>query len=323
VSSEFYAFNTRLSNSGSVAAFVFLDKNANGEYDEGEEPISGAELRAVQANRSAFTNEDGVAFIPNLPRGRITDIHLVNASLDDPFWVSNYAGISVRPRPGVGNRLEFPVIMTGEVDGTVYMQSKFADTTVPARQFSVHLHTLDGEKAYSTTTAYDGFYVFSGVKPGVYYLAVDEEHAKIVEYQRPAPKKIIITADGNSLYAQDIVMVKAPTIDYMFSTDLNSNYVKSTQLPLESGLLRAVHSVILGTYFSRLGALVEEYRYRNTVSPQALERSWEDFKFVLRLPQSSDDSIEYAQNSCSILKEEEFDCAVEIFTTRLINIYNF
>ena len=68
------ANNTSLSDSGAIAARVYLDENRNGRFDTGERPVSGARIDATQAGRFAVTNDDGYAFMDRVPAYRRTDV---------------------------------------------------------------------------------------------------------------------------------------------------------------------------------------------------------------------------------------------------------
>ena len=43
-------------------------------------------------------------------------------TLIDPLWNVSFDGVSVVPRPGHAFEVDFPIYISGEIDGTVYVQ---------------------------------------------------------------------------------------------------------------------------------------------------------------------------------------------------------
>src|SRR5690606_36066389 len=116
--SDYKMRSTELSNSGGISARAFLDANGNGIYDDGEELLPDVEIRSLQSGRGTWTNAKGISFLPGLPRSRRTDITVNAGGLPDPYFMSLNPGESIRPRPGVTSRFDFPIVTGGEMDGT-------------------------------------------------------------------------------------------------------------------------------------------------------------------------------------------------------------
>lgn len=194
----------RQNGNGAVSAFVFLDKNGDGVFNEGEEVIPDARVESVQTRRYAMTDEDGIGFIQGLNEHKATDIVLDASSLNDPYWISGSEGRSVRPRSGHTVKIDFPVHVAGEIDGTVWINKDGARRA--ARSVSLILYDLDGRKVMSTPTAYDGFYLFNAVPPGEYYVAFEDKDIRALDVSHPMPKKVTIGYDGTTVYGNDYVL---------------------------------------------------------------------------------------------------------------------
>lgn len=252
---EFNMFGRRIADSGAVSARVFLDTNGNGVYDEGEELIEGVEVEAKHAYRTGTTDETGIAFITGLQRGLVTDITIDTGTLADPYWMPTYEGISVRPRPGAVNSVDFPVVVSGEIDGTVSLRGEDGKLR-PARLLPVHLVDENGEIAYTAQSAYDGFYVFSNVKPGGYALVVDAEQARKNAYNRPQPVSVVLEPEGTTLYGVDLVLNKGDGPDYRFMTR------NGLPVDVREAVKSDTYIVDLGGYTSDVALSLAHYRMK-------------------------------------------------------------
>ena len=316
-------FNQRLSNTGGVSARVFVDSNGNGILDDNEELVEGAQLEAVQVRKSGISDDQGVAFIPNLPRGRVTDVKIDQSSLLDPYWIPNFDGISMRPRPGVVKKLDFPLVVSGEIDGTIYFINENG-TETPARQFKVHLVAPWGEVVKTTATAYDGFYILGEVPPGIYYLVADYKDALQTGYTTPPPQRVELKPDGTTIFGNDIKLSKGATVPYSFTSDITPTSRKNRKVLQETGSNHA--GVRLGPYKSKLAATLSALKFKkNAVSRrvkmtdplEGLTRDPENKLFWISTDYMSND-VATANDICFDLQENKISCEVNIHTDAYI-----
>lgn len=193
----------RLATSGSASARVFLDQNQNGIYDAGtDEPLPGVQFQP--GGKDIQTDEQGIAFIPGISANRPTDVTVQKKTLDDPFWILPDEGFEVVTRPGRAALLEFPVIQTGEVDGTVFLLKGGAESAVS----NVALQMVDeqGKVAYEVKSEFDGFYLFTFVRPGKYILRVNPEQVERLNLKTSPQQEVVITAKGNVESGRDMVL---------------------------------------------------------------------------------------------------------------------
>lgn len=200
----------KLIGRGLVSSFVFYDKNGNNTFDEGDEPLPDVYVQSVNISRRAPTDAEGYSLIKDLPEKFVTDIQVDQSTLPDPFMIPGFKGASVFPRSGEMVKLNFPIHLGGEIDGTVYFDDD--GTLVNAGNIPVQLIPLDGSSdIIKTYAAGDGYYVISSVPPGDYVLSID---AGIANKQRAGgmpPTLIRIGYDGTVLNGQDIKLEKGRT----------------------------------------------------------------------------------------------------------------
>ncbi len=316
-------YNKRLSSSGGVSAKVFLDKDGDGVFNKDDELLPDIEITAVQARRDAITNESGIAFIPDLAHSRITDIKLNPETFEDPFWMSNYKGLSLKPRKGIVTTLDFPLVVAGEIDGTVYLEDSSGNKRV-GKQYSIHLYTPEGEKVQKTISAYDGFYIFSSVPPGSYFLVADAKDAKKTGYTLPLPKRVDIKPDGTTIYGENIVLSRGAPINYTFTSINPPKTNNKSVMPAPE-----IHTagIILGQYKSKLAMTLAWYKlkikYREfgkyfepttLVSDITPDPATNIYTLRLKLKTKPILNIDTAQITCKKLAELKFPCSVEIIS---------
>ncbi len=159
------------SRSGSIAVRTFLDADRDGALDPGEEPVPGVALRIDGGSRGGTrTDRDGRLYVDDLSLHRPVVVSIEEGSLVDPLWVPGVPGIEIVPRAGRTLEVLLPVVVTGEVFGTVRIDRPDG----PAVVEGVEVQLVDGagEIVATTRTAYDGFFDLARVPPGEYALRV-------------------------------------------------------------------------------------------------------------------------------------------------------
>ena len=199
----------RLATTGSVSARVYLDNNQNNKFDEGDEPLPHVKFRP--GGRDLETDENGVAFITGLSSNRPTNVILNKRTLEDPFWAVLNEGFEVVTRPGRPAMLEFPVLPTGEVDGTVFLLKDGAETAISNAQ--LQLVNAEGKVIQEEKSSFDGFYLFSMVPLGKYTLRVSPEQVQRLNLKTPLVQAIDLKADEPFMSGMDITVEPAPKVE--------------------------------------------------------------------------------------------------------------
>ncbi len=169
-SRQWFSDARAMASNGSVSARAFLDADQNGVFSEGDEPLPGIGFRLNGGFNSLRTNENGVGFLTGLPAHQPLNLSIAPETIEDPLWTVAREGVLVVPRPGHTIELDFPILLTGEIDGTVYLAKGGIQYGVG--RVVIELLDTAGNVIKTATTAYDGFYVMSNIPIGEYDLRV-------------------------------------------------------------------------------------------------------------------------------------------------------
>ena len=190
---------------GAVSARAFVDRNLNGLREPDEELVPNAGFIINSGGRHpALSARDGTAFIGRLVPGTYADIALDPSTLEDPLWKSANEGVRVLPRPGLVQMVEFPVVSTSEVDGTVYLLGKSGRRGIG--DALVELADSQGAVVMSTASSSDGFYLLRQVMPGRYTLRVSPTQATKLALSSTLERPITVMPDGDFINGQDLEM---------------------------------------------------------------------------------------------------------------------
>lgn len=194
---------------GLISSFVYYDKNGNNIYDNDDAPLPEVIVESVNIKRRVETNENGYSLISDLPIVKATDIQIDPLTLPDPYMISGFDGASIYPNAGQMVELNFPIHMSGEIDGTVFVKDKKGDVE-PFKKAEVLLYPLRDKKtgAIKTKAAFDGFYVASLIPPGQYIMTLSNDTAKKAKAGLPPPRLVNIGYEGDVIYGSNFELDK-------------------------------------------------------------------------------------------------------------------
>ena len=309
-----------VTGTGTITAFVYLDTNGNMQYDEGtDEPIPDANVRAPQNGGNVRTNEEGIALFSRLRPNLVTDIFVEQGSLEDPYWIQAREGVSIMPRTGTNVRVNIPVHVAGEIDGTVYVEN-MGGNSQGLRGATVALYDEDGELQQETTADSDGFYILSLIPPGTYSLLVKDIGIP-KDVTRPKPQTILITHEGTTIYANDIILRGGEAdIPSEILADIEDYKTYHPHIDFSKAYKVVLN---LGEYNSRLLTSLVWYRLNTRypaifksadifVPPSQSYASARTGKHILRVGLKSE-SLDDAYNRCRALIARNMYCKVEIY----------
>ncbi len=159
-----------ISAAGPVGSFVYLDRDYDGEFTEGDEPVPDTRISIGRRTTRDETDDNGYLTRISTSSGRVANVGVSSRSIDDPYLVAESPGYSIYPRPGVIHRLEFPLVETGAIDGTL-----FYTNGRPVAGLDLQLLDENGVVVSSSQTGGDGYYTFERIVPGVYNIQADPQ----------------------------------------------------------------------------------------------------------------------------------------------------
>ncbi len=192
-----------LAETGLSRSLVYLDNNANGQRDEGDEPLEGVRIGA-NSGADNVTDASGEILITSLDAGRPVVLSLDPASLPDPYMMPALESIEIVPRPGRIQRLEYPVVRAGTVEGTTLFAS--ADGDRPVGNVRLELVNARGEVVAATLSGFDGFYAFDFVRPGAYDLRLEPARARELGVGTQSIAHVAVGPDGSVIRGMDLVL---------------------------------------------------------------------------------------------------------------------
>lgn len=196
-------------DTGAASVRVFLDDNANGIMDLGEEPIENVAMTVNGSRTPVRTDAAGIAWLDRLPIRQHVDIAVDTQTLEDPYWMPQRKGVRLVPRPGHVAELDFPVILTSEIDGTVYLVEKTARRGMG--DVVIELLDLDRRVVSSIKSSSDGYYIVPAVAQGRYHLRVAPEQLKQFDLIDPGERVITILPDGKFINGVDFLLSRNPS----------------------------------------------------------------------------------------------------------------
>jgi len=197
--------STPVTSKGSLMVRVFEDDNLNGTYDEGEKLVEGAKVKALQNYNHGISNANGIALIKNMSTNKVTDIELDMSSLDDGFLVPSREAVAITPRKGYLAQLDYPVVTSSEVEGSIYLTSDDGEFT-PLAYVAIHLVDIEGNIVKTTQSEYDGYYLFVDLLPGQYFVAIDEKYLAKRKLRNIKNIPISLTAQGDVINGSDFTL---------------------------------------------------------------------------------------------------------------------
>lgn len=200
-----------IASQGSLSAQAYLDTNGNGSKDTAEEGLPGVKIRINGGNVPQQTSDAGIVYVTGIEPYRELDVDLAVETLEDPLWQPAVKGKRMHLRPGYVALVDFPIIVTGEIDGTAFVQ--LGDEQREVSGVIVELLDTQGNIVQTTKTAFDGFYLFSKIPAGKYQLRISRDQTDSLNLMPVKPTFVVIEAENPIVNGMDFVLQKK------FSTD--------------------------------------------------------------------------------------------------------
>lgn len=193
-------------NGASAALLAFIDANANGHRDDGEEAVSGVLVQG--GGLKAVTDDQGRAFVTGLGDGTTTSLRADISGTDTMFVAPPPQTIQFAARAGGIARIDYPLVPTSELVTRIRFRSR--DGSLGGLSaVKVRLVSPKGEVAHGMTE-FDGTVVFDEVKPGKYAIEIDADQAARLGMHLKEPIFAVIGADGRGVDVSGEVTFNEP-----------------------------------------------------------------------------------------------------------------
>ncbi len=158
--------------SAGIVVEPFLDINANGIRDQGEQRVKGLNVHVGNGVISSH-EDDTLIYITGLGIGRHYLIECSPDGFDNISWQLPYKTLKVYTDPNQFKKVQIPIVPFGEIRGTVVESA--AGSIQPKSGIAV-IVTGDngGTLARLVSDRYGEFY-FLGLKPGKYRVSLDSD----------------------------------------------------------------------------------------------------------------------------------------------------
>lgn len=178
---------------GSVLFEAFLDKNGNGIFDAGDEPVPGVTIDGGE--RKATTGPSGRAFITGVGAAATQRLVVGLDNVDNTQVTAPPSTVQFSPRGGSFTTVRYPMKPTGEM--MVHLRLKREDGSEVG--LSATQLQLVGDNGYTAeaATEFDGSAIFSGLPIGTYRLQVDPDQAKRLRMHLTTQISVTVKGDGS------------------------------------------------------------------------------------------------------------------------------
>ncbi len=163
-----------MSRFGAVVPRAFIDRNATGRFDPGDQLLENVQFRGRGLGRSDPTDESGSIMMPGVRPYRTQVLEIEERSLEDPFLKSVNSEQGFYVRPGQATYLDFPIVPTGEIDGMVTIVTEGRERA--GRGVRLELVNKDGQVVREELVTYDGYFYLGEVPYGSYTLRPARDH---------------------------------------------------------------------------------------------------------------------------------------------------
>jgi hypothetical protein len=196
-----------MTGSGAVSARVFIDRNGNGVMDAGELPVADAGFVVNGGQYGARTGADGIAYLDHLPVNRNVNLSVNVATLEDPQLSTRHKGVRVVPRQGNVAQLDFPLALTGEIDGTVFLRANGSKRGIGNVLLELVSATDGPERVVAQVrSSADGFFIVQDVVPGSYQLRIAAQQLEELRLADPGPRLVKISDTGSQVNGQNFTL---------------------------------------------------------------------------------------------------------------------
>ncbi len=189
---------------GAVSAQAFADDNYNGTRDPGERALEQVRFRIAESEHPELRPDPTVALYTQISGGRVVEVEVDTSTLEDAAQQPALPAFGILPRPGTFLKLDYPIVVMGEVNGTTRLHRQGENQDMAGLE--VELVRANGERVSSQRSAYDGYFEFRELLPGDYLLRVTPRDVGRLGLGRVAERRIHIDRQTSLFDGQDLIV---------------------------------------------------------------------------------------------------------------------
>lgn len=196
--------NQSQANYGRIKARAFLDRDQDGVFTDGDQPLAGIGFKGRKDWQELQTREDGIVYLGGLRTEFPSRLELDVDTLEDPYWRSKIDKVTVVSHPGGLHSLEVPISVTVEAEGSVNIIR--SGHKVPMAGLPMEIIDPQGSVVASATSEFDGFYVIEGLLDGDYHLSINPHALEKLKVSSFQPQAFSVLADDGVVYLDPILL---------------------------------------------------------------------------------------------------------------------
>jgi len=184
---------------GGLIIAPYFDLNFNGKREPGEPAAPGLKLR-INGGHIQRNDRDTIIRVTGLDAYTSYFLELDKNSFENIAWQLRKSTFSITIDPNHFTILEVPVMVAGEVSGTVYLQKDISRSGLG--RIVVNIYNSDSVFVSRTITESDGYFSYLGLSPGKYIVLVDPDQLKKLNMQSSSvflPITINNSKDGDAV----------------------------------------------------------------------------------------------------------------------------
>ncbi len=204
----YYSYNLDAVGHSALTMRMFVDKNNNTVFDNGEQIIDDV---AFNLEQTAFIDfdESGISRARRLLPYTLYNINIIESSISNPLWMPTTQVFSVVTEPNVYKLIDMPFYASGVLDGTVLMQIGNKIDAVPG--IELHIKSIDNKYHKNIRVFADGSFYQMGIPPGKYIAYVDSMQLNILGVISDPPInsfEVKFTSDGDYIEGMNFLLKK-------------------------------------------------------------------------------------------------------------------
>lgn len=185
---------------GNAVLQAFLDRDANGRFSPGDEPLPGVEITGGE--RTGMTDRNGRAIATGFGSAPTAQLQVNTESIEQAYVADAPSTVRLAPRPGHVVRIPYAIIPIGELYARVTVQQGGRAVGISALRLRLVRQSVEPMTA---TTEYDGSAVFSAVRPGTYTLELDPEQAERLRMRLKEAMTVTVGVDETISIEAEVV----------------------------------------------------------------------------------------------------------------------